>query len=203
MRRPALALAALVAAILAPVAPGAGALPDEAPTAAVERYLNDIDTLRAPFVQIAPDGSQSTGSFYFERPDKMRLDYDPPSEILIVANGFEVTYYDRRLDQVSQLLTSATPLGFLLDDRIRLDGEVTVTDVRRQWGELSITVIETAEPEQGQVTLTFDEAPLQLRRWAVTDAQGLTTHILLQEVESGVALDDELFRFRKSARHRD
>ena len=50
----------------------------------------------------------------------MRLDYDPPSELLIIANGWKLVYQDRRLKQVSQLFTSQTPLGFLLEDEIRL-----------------------------------------------------------------------------------
>ena len=59
----------------------------------------------------------------------MRLDYNPPSDILIVSDGWTIVYYDRRLEQVSHLFPSSTPLGFLLRDKIRLSGDVTVTDV--------------------------------------------------------------------------
>ena len=98
--------------------------------ARIEDYLNELRTLRAHFVQINPDGGSSTGTLYFERPDKMRLDYNPPSELLIIANGWKLVYQDRRLEQVSQLFTSRTPLGFLLEDEIRLQGgDVTVTDL--------------------------------------------------------------------------
>ena len=173
------------------------ALPDAAhePIARVEAYLNGIDTLRSSFVQINPDGAEVTGELYYARPDKMRLEYDPPSRILIVANRWQVIYHDRRLKQVSHLLTGSTPLGFLLEEDVRLSGDVTVTDLEEAGGELRVTLVQTEEPDQGSITLVFAEQPLELRRWTVVDAQGLPTHVLLGGVETGVALDDELFVF--------
>jgi hypothetical protein len=37
---------------------------------------------------------------------------------------------------------------------------------------------------------------MALRRWSVTDAQGLTTQIVLGEVRTGMPLDRELFVWR-------
>jgi outer membrane lipoprotein-sorting protein/uncharacterized cupin superfamily protein len=145
------------------------------------------------FVQIAPDGGTSTGTLYYARPDKMRLDYDPPSQLLIVANGWRLVYHDRRLEQVSQMFTRSTPLAFLLKDVVRLDGDVTVTGFERRGGEIGVALVQTEDPGQGQITLIFGEDPLELRRWTVTDAQGLTTHVVLEELETDVALDRSLF----------
>lgn len=168
---------------------------DRAPIARVEAYLNNIGTLRSNFVQINPDGAQVTGELYYERPDKLRLEYDPPSRVLIIGNRWEVVYHDRKLKQVSHLLTGSTPLGFLLEEDIRLGGDVTVTDLEEARGELRVTLVQTDEPDQGSITLVFADQPLQLRRWTVVDAQGLPTHVVLDGVETGVALDDDLFVF--------
>lgn len=166
----------------------------------VERWLNDLDSLSARFVQYAPDGGRATGELLFERPDKMRLDYDPPSPILIVVNGWEVTYYDRKLKQTSQMFTSQTPLGFLLQDEISFSGDVTVTDFARADGQIRVTVVETGEADEGSITLYFDEDPIALRRWAVTDPQGLTTHVVLEDIALDQPIDDDLFRFREGGR---
>jgi outer membrane lipoprotein-sorting protein len=181
---------AATAAVRDPVTDGA------AEVAGIEDYLNALRSLRADFVQINPDGSTATGKLYYERPDKMRLDYDPPSRILIIANGWKLVYQDRRLEQVSQLLTSSTPLGFLLEDKVRLSGAVTLTDLKRRAGELSVTLVQTEEPAQGSITLVFAEQPLALRRWTVIDPQGYATHIVLDRIETDVPLDNELFVFR-------
>ena len=197
MVRRVLALLAAAAALALAASPGGAALPEGAsePLARVEAYLNGIDTMRSGFVQINPDGAQMTGELYYARPDKMRLEYDPPSRILIVANKWQVIYHDRRLKQVSHLLTGSTPLGFLLDEDIELGGDVTVTALDEAEGELRVTLVQTDEPGQGSITLVFGEEPMQLRRWTVVDAQGLPTHIVLNGIETGVPLDDELFVF--------
>lgn len=180
-------------------APAPAALPSSSVTAEVARleaYLNDLTTLRSGFVQINPDGARVTGELYYERPDKMRLDYDPPTEILIISDGWWVIYYDRKLEQVSHLTIDSTPLGFLLSDDIRLSGDVTVTDVVRANGEMRVMLVQTDEPNEGSLELTFTEDPLELRRWALFDAQGQATYVLLDALETGVPLDRELFRFR-------
>jgi outer membrane lipoprotein-sorting protein len=164
--------------------------------ARIEQYLNGLTTLKADFVQINPNGGTVTGELYYQRPDKMRLDYDPPSEILIISDGWWVIYYDRQLEQVSHLSIGSTPLGFLLSDEIRLSGDVTVTDVNRSAGELHVTLVQSDEPNQGSIQLSFAENPLELRRWTVVDAQGLPTHVVLERPETGVPLERELFRFR-------
>ncbi len=192
-------LRAVLAAALLVALPGSSAwpaLPDSRePIARVEAYLNAIDTLRSNFVQINPDGGSVTGELYYAAPDKMRLEYDPPSRVLIVANRWQVIYHDRRLKQVSHLLTGSTPLGFLLNDNVELGGDVTVTNVSENGGELQVTLVQTDEPHQGSITLVFGEQPLQLRRWTVVDAQGLPTRVVLGDIETGVALADDLFVF--------
>ena len=195
LRADMLLLAAGMAALWG--SPAWPALPENArePLARVEAYLNGIDTMRSSFVQINPDGAQVTGELYYARPDKMRLEYDPPSRILIVANRWQVIYHDRRLKQVSHLLTGSTPLGFLLEEDIELGGDVTVTAVDEAGGELRVTLVQTDEPNQGSITLVFGEQPLELRRWTVVDAQGLPTHVMLDGIETGITLDDELFVF--------
>ena len=176
---------------------------DQAELQAIEAYLNDLTTLQATFSQIAPNGELSTGRLYYRRPDKMRLEYDPPNEILIVANDWQVVYVDRKLDQVTGLFTSQTPLGFLLADEIRLSGDVTVDAVRRAPLEIAVTVSETDDPDQGQVTLVFERQPITLRRWSVVDAQGLETLIVLNDIEQGRPLDDALFKLPSRRRVRD
>jgi outer membrane lipoprotein-sorting protein len=170
---------------------------DAADLERIESYLNGLRTLRAHFVQINPDGGTATGMLYYARPDKMRLDYDPPSKLLIIANGWKLVYQDRSLKQISQLFTSSTPLGFLLEDEIRLQGgDVTVTNLSRRAGEVQVALVQTAEPAEGSITLAFAEQPFELRRWTIIDAQGYATHVVLENLETDVSLDRDLFIFR-------
>jgi outer membrane lipoprotein-sorting protein len=193
--RPLAALLGLAWLLGAEPAPAALPAAQAGDVSRIEAYLNDLTTLRSGFVQINPDGGMVTGELYYERPDKMRLDYDPPSEILIVSDGWQIVYYDRKLEQVSYLFPSSTPLGFLLSDKIRLSGDVTVTDLAREAGELRVTLVQTDEPNQGSIQLAFAESPMELRRWTVIDAEGQATNIVLNGLQTGVPLDGGLFRF--------
>lgn len=191
-------LAAVLLSTPAGVPAPAAAVPKAGSVAAtqvaeIEAYFNKLRSLRADFVQFEPNGGTSTGNLYYQRPDKMRLDYDKPNPVLIVANGWQVIYHDRKLDQVSHLLTSQTPLAFLLEKNVRLDGDVTVTDVEDINSEILVTLIQTDEPDLGSIQLAFGKQPLELRRWTVTDAQGLTTHILLERSEVDAKIDGKLF----------
>ena len=77
-------------------------------------------------------------------------------------------------------------------------GELTVLLGRNGAGKTTTlrTIMGLWRPSQGSITLVFAEQPLELRRWTVVDAQGLPTHVVLDGIETGVELDDELFVFR-------
>jgi outer membrane lipoprotein-sorting protein len=161
---PVVALVGLVW-VVAPT-PALAALPT-APDADLERieaYLNDLSTLRSDFVQINPDGGRVTGQLYYERPDKMRLDYDPPSDILIISDGLQLIYYDRKLEQVSHLFIGSTPLGFLLSDDIRLSGDVTVTRLASAFQTGSCRATERPSPRPLAQTRTPSSRPRPFKR---------------------------------------
>ena len=192
-----LVLLLLLPPFLVPPEPAQAVVTPEARTEVqrIEDYLNGLGNVRARVVQINPDGKTVTGTLYLSRPDKLRLAYDRPSRVLIVANGPQLVYYDPQLNQLSYLRVGSTPLGFLLADRVRLGGNVTVTDLERAGGELRATLARTDDPGAGRITLQFSESPLELRGWTVTDPQGLTTYVILEDLERDVALRDDLFRF--------
>ncbi len=163
----------------------------------VERYLNTISTLEARFQQIAPNGGLSTGKLYLHRPGRLRFDYDPPSRIRLIAPGdWRLIFYDASIKQVNVIPIRQTPLGILLGRQISLDDDVEVVDVARAGEEIALTLVRDGEAGQGSVTLVFGEQPMTLRRWSLVDPQGLTTLILLEEVQTGGPIDPELFRWR-------
>jgi len=193
-----LALAALHAAAQGTRAPALSEQ-DRADIARVEAYLNDLKTLEARFVQIAESGGTAEGSVQIARPGRMRLEYDPPVPLLVVAASGQIIQYDKELKQATYLPLSSTPAAILLREQVRLDGDVTVTKVERGAAALRITLVQTADPRAGQLTLVFSDRPLQLTSWVVVDGQGQTTRVALAEIRSGVALDPALFVFREPA----
>ncbi len=90
---------------------------------------------------------------------------------------------------------SATPLGVLLRNPLRLEGDVTVARVERGGGLLRVTVFRTGSQAEGNITLVMDEEPVALRQWVVTDGQGRQTRVTLSEAQVGLRFDSQLFAF--------
>ena len=172
---------------------------DRAAVTQAEQALNAVHTLQSKFVQLNPDGRQAGGTFYLSRPGKMRLEYDAPVKDFIVADGLFLFYWDSEMKQQSSTPIGSTLADFILRPDIKLSGDVTVTDVFRAQGVLEITLVETKDPRKGSLTLVFEDRPLQLRKWRVLDAQGLTTEVALLNPRVGVPLSSDLFYFKAPA----
>ncbi|HUB12422.1 MAG TPA: outer membrane lipoprotein carrier protein LolA [Acetobacteraceae bacterium] len=168
---------------------------DDADLQQVQAYLNAIHTLRAHFLQVAPDGAMSQGTVWLERPGRVRFQYDPPAPFLLVAGGGMLSFEDKSIQQVSQIPLFTTPLSILLADRINLGGPVTVTGIRRLPAQLEVTLVRTNSPHDGSLTLLFTQNPLTLRQWSVRDAQDRVTHVTLYNIEQGMPLEPSLFHF--------
>lgn len=166
---------------------------DQADLARVEAYLDGLRTLKAHFLQVAPDGALSEGTAWLERPGRMRFQYDPPAPFLLVANYELLVFQDTKLGQNSTVPLSRTPLGILLAEHVHLSGDVTVTKLVRQPGQLQVSLVRTASPSDGTLTLIFADPPLALRQWTVLDAQRKETRVTLYNVQLGGSFDQSLF----------
>lgn len=172
----------LLVLVLFAARPGIAALSpaDQSDVERIETYLNSVTTLKAHFLQVAPDGDTSEGTLSLSRPGHLRLDYDPPSPIVIFADKDWLVYRDKQLDQTSYLDIDSTPAGLLIKDHLKLGGEgLAIAGVAHRPGVVEVTLFKQSDPRQGRITLIFSEQPLQLRQWHVVDAQGQTTSVSL------------------------
>lgn len=189
----AFAALALPAAHAQEAAPAKLSAADKAGVARIEAYLNGITTLRAKFLQVSSDGGVAHGTFYLKRPGRLRVEYEPSVPVLIVADGHRLMSYDKELDTLSMLPIDDTLAAFLARPEIRFGRDVVVSQYMREAGLVRVTLVRRDEPGAGSLTLVFDEAPLALRQWSVTDAQGVRTRVALEDPEWGIALDRDLF----------
>lgn len=159
-------------------------------------YLNNIETLQARFLQVDGRGGVAEGDLYIDRPGKMRLAYDPPTPILIVADGFYVIYVDLELGEPSYLDIDDTPAAFLLKPEWSfVDDTVTVKDIIRQPGVVEITATQANDPLGGELTFVFADGPFELRQWRVKDAQSQEITVTLFDTQTQVELDSSLFKY--------
>ena len=166
---------------------------DRADIERVEAYLNGITTMKASFQQFSEGEGLAFGRIYLRRPGRLRVEYDPPSEILLIADGILISYYDAELNHLEQVPLKLSPMWFLLRDDVELGGDVTVTSFQKAANAILIGLVQSDEPEAGSVMLELGDNPLELRQWSITDSAGTTVRVGLYDAEFGLDLSAALF----------
>lgn len=195
IRRHALLLG--VAAALAPIMPalaqGRALTPEEQQLIAeINAHNSAIKTMVGRFLQIDTNGGRTEGTFFLERPDKVRFRYNPPSreEIVSVGRGFYVlnrqdeTYYAYPQDTI--------PLRQFLGEKIDLLN-ANVIDVTTSDGYLAITVVDETVAGTVQVSLIFDVETKDLAQWSLVEPSGSELTFSLYDVEKGVEIPRSYF----------
>jgi outer membrane lipoprotein-sorting protein len=163
-----------------------------------EAALNAVTTMKSRFLQVNADGSTHEGDFYLQRPGKMRLVYDPPTPMLMVADGVFLIYVDKEMDDVSHIALNDTPAGLLLKKNLSFsDPDVKLLGVKLGAGTVEITATQAKDPVAGKLTFVFSDNPFELRQWRVVDAQNKEVRVTLQSPSYGVKIDPKLFRYDK------
>lgn len=170
-------------------------LEDKEEIARAEAYFNKFTTMTADFMQISPEGKVAMGEFFMKRPGRMRFEYLPPANILVVADGTWLVFHDKEIDQTTRIPLSSTPVNVLLQGTVRLSDGAEVTAVRRDKGTIRIDVRDNQRPDEGMITLVFSDRPYLFRKWLVRDQTGNVTSISISGVRKNVELKPELFIF--------
>lgn len=164
-------------------------------SAKAEKWLQELKTARARFLLTAGNGSQLTGTFYLNRPGKLRFDYDDPVKDFIVADGVFIYFYDANLGEQSNAPIGSTLADFILRDKIRLSGDVKVDSVTESAGLVQIRLTQANDSGAGSLTLGFTREPFQLKKWRVVDPQGSISEVELFQMQTGIPLDRRMFYY--------
>ena len=169
----------------------------------INTYLNAVETLRSRFIQIAPDGSFAEGDLALSRPGRLRLDYDEPNPLRIIADGTTVAVEDQALETVDRIPLRSTPLWWLLKPEINISEDAAIVSMESEFGFLYLTLRDPSGEMEGEIMFVFAEPNYELREWFVTDALGEITRVSLTDVQSGVSLNPRLFVIPEPENRRD
>jgi outer membrane lipoprotein-sorting protein len=166
----------------------------------VNAYFNSMDSMQGTFTQVDSDDKVTTGRFYVEKPGKLRFDYAPPSPLRIVSDGAFLSIEDSDLKTVEKYPIDSTPFRLLLAKDVDLTRDSRVIGVDRGDGQLSVTVEDKNDAGSGSIKLVFDTTgpEMTLSQWVITDAQGLTTTVSLDNVGPGRKVAADFFQSRQS-----
>jgi outer membrane lipoprotein-sorting protein len=165
----------------------------------INAYFNAITNLQGSFEQVDSNNKRSTGRFYVQRPGKIRFDYAPPSGLRIIADGRFLAIEDSDLKTVEKYPIGSTPFKLLLTEAVDLGRDARIMGVESQEGTLAISVQDKSGDAAGSIRLIFESGQdLQLKQWLITDAQGLTTRVTVNDVIAGRRVAADFFTAKDS-----
>ena len=174
-------LALMAALLLTSVLP---AQAQQIPLNTLSNYLNQLQSAEGTFTQINADGTISTGTIYLRRPGKVRFEYNPPEQALVMANNGAVVVFDRKLGGEPETYPlDRTPLGLILARNVDLSRANMVVAHNYDGTATTVTAQDPEHPEYGSIQLKFTGNPVELRQWIITDDGGGQTTVILGDLQ--------------------
>lgn len=167
---------------------------EKLPLSQISNYLNGLKTVQTTFTQVNDDGSLSTGKLWLQRPGKMRFEYDPPNDAVVLARSGSVLIFDAKSNQPpEQYPLRRTPLSLVLARNVNLGQANMVVGHDFDGTATVVTAQDPKNPDSGRIELMFTSDPVELRKWVIYDNAGTQTTVLLGPLTKGGQLDQSLF----------
>jgi outer membrane lipoprotein-sorting protein len=189
-------------AIVAVSAPVLAALSAE--LAAVEASLAATQSMTADFLQTDGKGRQMAGTLSLKRPGRIRFAYGGGVNMLLVADGKQLSFIDYDVGQKSSWPIAKSPLAVLLSPQPDLARIARIMPSQNNQ-VIVVRARDARRPEFGTLVLAFIReggAPggLRLEGWTAIDAQNKKTTVRLSNQRYNVAVPDSAFTYAEPKR---
>jgi outer membrane lipoprotein-sorting protein len=194
----------LSARLVAPVAAvaalgGTAAVAQTSSLSQVQSALMAAQSMTANFTQTDTRNRSVRGTLQLKRPGKVRFEYGGGANMLMVANGRNLTFIDYDVGQKSSWPIARSPLSVLLSpnpDLTRIARLLPTSDPR----VVLVRARDSRRPEFGTLILAFVKSPsapggLLLEGWTAVDAQNKRTTVKLSNQRYNVAVPDSAFTY--------
>lgn len=166
-------------------------------------YLNALKFATGKFTQINSDGSIGTGKIFIHRPGRIRFEYDPPEDALVMAGGQQLAVFDPKSNQPpEQFPLKRTPLHLILKRRVNLAAENMLVAHEFDGTSTSVVAQDPERPELGNIRLVFSGPPVELRQWVITGDDGQETTVILGDMDYSAKPGAILFNIPAEIRKR-
>jgi outer membrane lipoprotein carrier protein len=191
---------------VSPQSPQSPASPAVSTDSPLDRFLRDLKTFRADFTQTVVDSrgahlEPTRGTLTVIRPGKFRWEVAPDAKgsgaQLLIADGRNVWFYDRDLEQVTvkpvDAALSATPAMLLSGGDVR--SAFRLTDAGKREGRLWTHVEPVRADADFRGALLGFSTDGALERMIVEDKLGQTATIDFNNSVRNAPIDESLMRF--------
>ena len=160
-------------------------------------YFNQLNTLQANFLQFADDVSVANGILSIKKPGRLRIDYDKPENLLILASGGQLAIFDPKGDpEPTSFPLRVTPLALLLAKQLNLVDSSNILSHEYTQGETSLSLFDPEHPERGHIELIFSGNTPSLDRWVMHDESGRITLMSIEQYRENISLNEMQFNIQ-------
>ncbi len=161
-----------------------------------EKYLNSITGLSGDFVQ-TNNGKNEKGTFSMLRPGRVRLDYKN-MPVQLMADGADLYFYDKSLDQITTVPLTSTPAGILVRRNINLrNADINVMETKSGTDSFSLKMNLRGQEGLGNMTVVFDKRDSKLKSWSVVDAVGNKTDVVFSNLKTKTDFGKNYFQIQR------
>ncbi|MBR5904015.1 MAG: outer membrane lipoprotein carrier protein LolA [Alphaproteobacteria bacterium] len=186
----------LIACACALIANSAFAAVDGALIARAEKYLNSVTGLTGNFVQ-TNNGEKEQGTFSMLRPGRVRLDYKN-MPVQLMADGADLYFYDKSLDQITTVPLTSTPAGILVRKKIDLqNADINVVETNTDDKTFTLKLNLKNQEGLGYMSVVFDKHPMKLKSWSVVDATSAKTDVVFNDLKTKTDFKKNYFQLSR------
>jgi outer membrane lipoprotein-sorting protein len=158
----------------------------------ISAYNSTITTMAGRFNQIDTQGYRAEGTFYLQRPGKIRFRYDPPSreEIMSIGQGFYVI--DRKEKTQYAYPQDKVPLRQFLESQIDLLHAGLIA-IEHSTDYVTLTLQDETPAGTVRIDLVFDKTSKELVQWVLHSPDGSELSFSIYDVEKGIDIPASYF----------
>ena len=163
----------------------------------LSNHFASVPTMTGEFIQFGPNGEQTGGQFFIQRPGKLRFEYEAPSPLMLVSNGKTIGVRNKKLKTWQYMPLRKNPLSILLADQISVSDK-SIRSVDSNEDVTRVVMGDKSIFGDSEIVLLFDPLNYDLRQWTIKDNQGKETSVMIFNVQKNVPIPSKLFQLRKN-----
>ncbi|RCL02933.1 MAG: outer membrane lipoprotein carrier protein [Candidatus Tokpelaia sp. JSC161] len=145
----------------------------------VANHFSKIHTMTGDFLQFNSRGERTHGTFYLERPGKIRFIYKD-SPLRIISDGQFILVKNTKLNTLNLYPLQKTPLNLLLSDKIDLRNNLI--EFKKEARAITIVL----NSNNSIIHMIFHPKTYELQQWSMIDQQHIETTIQIINPRTGV-----------------
>ena len=161
-------------------------------------FLETLPPVTARFIQQDPDGKLRKGWLAVSPPGKARIEYEPPDNTVLVADGVFLVYHNPDAGQTAHFSLDQLPLRVLFEGRRPVaEDNLRILQVAERNGYLAVRIAaldDDGVQVPGWVELAFQQEPFGLAGWKLLDVQQRATVVILEDLTATEFTQHDIFR---------